>query len=157
MLFRSAPAPAATGTGTFSSSTVAVGCIENELEVLAGLASWLCLGTLSHHSRSYIPRRSDPATKYNGGRPDMIEQLELLKCFVVGDARVLHPPKWLVSESWNQYKDHVMAASDEVIEKLKDKILPVIAKPEVVRIEPKKGTKIGLRTKLHFVSTPEDL
>ena len=87
----------------------------------------------------------------------MIEQLELLKCFVAGDVRVLYPPKWLASESWNQYKDHVMAASDEVIEKLRDKIIPVTAKPEVIHAEPKKGTKIGLRTKLHFVSTPEDL
>ena len=153
----STPSSSSSFSSSSSSSSSSGNCMETELEILGGLASWLCLGSLSHHARSYIPRRADPATAYIGGRPDMIEQLQLLKYFVAGDNHVLCPPKWLKSDSWKQYTDCVITASDEVIEKLIDKILPKVDTPDLVYIEPKKGTKIGLRTKLHFVSTPEGL
>ena len=131
--------------------------MESELEILGGLSSWLCLGVISHHARAFEPRRADPATEYVGGRPDMIEQLEFLKCFVKGDSSVLNPPAWLVSDGWKQYSECVTVAAELVIEKLRDEIIPNVATPEVVPVIQKKGTKIGLRSKLHFVSTPEEL
>ena len=87
----------------------------------------------------------------------MIEQLEYLKSFVLGDSRVLNPPKWLVSEHWKQYCGCTLKASEAVIERLRDKIVSPVAVPETPPIEFKKGTKINLRNKLQFISTPEEL
>lgn len=87
----------------------------------------------------------------------MIEQLEFLKSFVIGDAKVLSPPQWLVSDHWKQYCECLLIASEEVIERLRDRVLSPIPTPEAPPVEQKKGTKIGLRTKLLFVATPEEL
>jgi hypothetical protein len=87
----------------------------------------------------------------------MIDQLEYLKSFVIGDSKALSPPKWLLSEGWTHYTKCVIMASESVEERLRDRLEPCLATPEVVQATPKMGTKIGLRTKLHFVSTPEEL
>jgi hypothetical protein len=131
--------------------------VEGELETLSGLSSWLCLGALSHHAHAFVPRRCTSSFAYIGGRPGMIEQLEYLKSFVIGDAKVLSPPQWLKSDHWKQYSECLLIASEEVIERLRDRVLSPIATPEAPPVEQKKGTKIGLRTKLLFVATPEEL
>ena len=129
---------------------------ECELEALGGLSSWMCLGAISHHAHAFVPRRCTSSFAYIGGRPGMIEQLEYLKSFVLGDSRVLGPPKWLVSEHWKQYCACTLSASEAVIERLRDKIVSPVAVPEAPPAELKKGTRISMRNKLQFVSTPEE-
>ena len=131
--------------------------MDTELETLSGLSSWLCLGEISHHAHSFVVRRASSCFSYIGGRPGMIEQLEYLKSFVIGDAEVLSPPQWLVSNEWKQYREQVLMSAEEVITRLRDYVPPPPSTPEAIPEEPRKGTKIGLRSKLHFVSTPEAL
>ena len=131
--------------------------IDSELETLSGLSSWLFLGEISHHAHTFVVRRASSCFSYIGGRPGMIEQLEYLKSFVTGDAEVLGPPEWLVSNEWKQYREQVLVSAEEVITRLRDYVPPPPSTPEAIPEEPRKGTKIGLRSKLHFVSTPEAL
>ena len=142
-------------SSSFLSSSL--GEAECELETLGGLSSWMCLGVISHHAHAFVPRRCTASFAHIGGRPGMIEQLEYLKSFVLGDSKVLSPPKWLVSEHWKQYCTCTLIASEAVIERLRDKIVSPVAAPATPPAELKKGTRINLRNKLQFVSTPEEL
>lgn len=142
-------------SSSFLSSSL--GEAECELEALGGLSSWMCLGVISHHAHAFVPRRCTASFAHIGGRPGMIEQLEYLKSFVLGDSKVLSPPKWLVSEHWKQYCACTLIASEAVIERLRDKIVSPVAAPATPPAELKKGTRINLRNKLQFVSTPEEL
>jgi hypothetical protein len=127
---------------------------DHDFEVLAGLSTWLCLSALSHHALAFIPQRATPATLYINGRPGMIEQLEYLKMFSVGDSQAMHPPKWSISKDWEEYSKCIRTACDALQLRLRDEVFVVSKTPDVVQA-PVKGTKIGLKTKLHFVSTPE--
>jgi hypothetical protein len=127
---------------------------DHDFEVLAGLSTWLCLSAFSHHSLAFIPQRATPATLFINGRPGMIEQLEYLKMFSVGDSQAMHPPKWSISKDWEEYSKCIRTACDALQLRLRDEIFVVSKTPDVVQA-PLKGTKIGLKTKLHFVSTPE--
>jgi hypothetical protein len=144
-----------TSSSSFHSSSL--GEEECELEALGGLSSWMCLGAISQHAHAFVPRRCTSSFAYIGGRPGMIEQLEYLKSFLLGDSRVLGPPKWLVSEHWKQYCACTLSASEAVIERLRDRVVSPVAVPEAPPAELKKGTRINLRNKLQFISTPEEL
>jgi hypothetical protein len=127
---------------------------DHDFEVLAGLSTWLCLSALSHHALAFIPQRATPATLHINGRPGMIEQLEYLKMFLVFDSQVMNPSKWSISKDWEEYSKCVRTACDGLQLRLRDEVLVVSKTPDVVQA-PVTGTKIGLKTKLHFVSTPE--